>query len=462
MSRQTDPVTNADARRLAKAGIAYQQTLERHAARRTADAEAVANGGRAGMSRADQDAMMGRSRPALQTGRLSTSTGPSKDWSATFTTPAATAATTAAVKPATRPEDWTQTNAARPLSWTGDPAPLGNQYAARQAGAFAASPAPYASPTSTTMQGQANRALSAHRNAMIAAGTPAAAAPIGRTLSPEQGDAILGARPVSGATQYGTASVRTAAPNESLTPATTTDAGVSRQDWQTHLRGKHPAIWEADSPENQAFVAAYRANPTGDPLAMADEAIGKLTTSANMTAAAEAQRAMNSPEPVLGEPSYITVPDAPVVPSSATVAGQGVAGALKRGHARGLNPIVKDAAAITRTVVKGVNTARDFAHGIAGTKAPHLTTPDWASETAGPAVDPFKPLPVAPAPLPTLGSTEIKAPSVGLAAGAKPLDFARPGAPATPPVSGYAKLWTPEEDEKRRRNMFAATPFSIR
>jgi hypothetical protein len=295
----------------------------------------------------------------------------------------------------------------------------------------------------------------------IAAGTPAAATPIGRTLSPEQGDAMLGARPVSGATQYGTASVRTAAPNESLTPSTTTDAGVSRQDWQTHLRGKHPAIWEADSPENQAFVAAYRANPTGDPLSMADEAIGKLTTSANMTAAAEAQRAMNSPEPVLGEPSYITVPDAPVVPSSGTVAGNRVGAYVRNGTDRVVNPRVDATRKEVRGIIGAVNSGLDFAGGALGMKNPRISTPDWASETAGPAVDPFKPLPVAPAPLPTLGSTEIKAPTVGLAAGAKPLDFARPGAPATPPVSGYAKLWTPEEDEKRRKQVFAPSPFTL-
>lgn len=92
-------------------------------------------------------------------------------------------------------------------------------------------------------------------------------------------------------TPFGTASSRTATQGEQLANATTSDTGVTRTapprqaNWQEQVMAQHPEIGKEGTPQNKAFVDAYKAlkpeerNPDGSPkdhMGLAQQAIGTL------------------------------------------------------------------------------------------------------------------------------------------------------------------------------------------
>jgi hypothetical protein len=414
------------ARRKAKADLSYGETIERAREKGRIDSAVIAKGGTAGMAPADARTVMNGTNAS----------GPSRDWSAGFG-PGANG---------NRPATWTDTfaTASAPAAlpaWAGVPPVASNDFATRQAGAFAASPAPVSSAASTTPQGRATRAIGAHRGAMIAAGTPAAATgPVGRTLSTEQGNALFGeAVPTSAAagknvavqTPYGQVSSRTPDGNE---------------NWQSRVIAEHPNIGKAGTPENAEFVKAYQEAGAGaDPFAIAKTVQARLTQSA--------------PTPDIAAPSLMA-PAAPVnfagadvgpadwsqitKPSAGTRAGEKFAGLARANVARQVNPLVSLAGSATRGVVGALNTVDDFADVMAGTQSTPIAVPEWARAGAAPAIAPVRPSntpgfsPAATMAMPTVTPT-----------------------PETPVTDAYGKLFTKNPEEERRKNAFRPRPFTL-
>lgn len=244
--RYSDP--SADTRDINRAN-----RFQRENDRRKRDAAVESVGGRPGMSEADQNALASR---ALGRNRL-----PVQNPGA-----AATAARNVAQSPV----------------------PLGNQADRNAAGAIAASPVAY-QPTSAklnlgnqriTSGGPAAVDAALQRNIALtqpgggrgllspvapterpAAPMVAQAAPgVGKVLPDATGDALFGARPVAGQTNFGTASVRQAQPGEKLAPAVVTANGVQREGpvdrvaMDNQLRTSHPELFVAGSAKNQAFL----------------------------------------------------------------------------------------------------------------------------------------------------------------------------------------------------------------
>jgi len=213
-----------------------------------------------------------------------------------------------------------------PINIYANPPPVGNQYDARIAGAYAASPAQYVDPRDKSASGNAIRASNAHREEMIARGTPKSARDQaimqGRTPAAEPNYDALLMTPAEIAErdynkrdqenyrieqQYGAEF-----PQQQRRPATTaSESGAGRfprgnaklpeltdeviktgiytphnapgsaipepfkpyqytakpteenQNWRQDLVKAYPKIGIAGSPENEAFVKAFKLH--GDP-----------------------------------------------------------------------------------------------------------------------------------------------------------------------------------------------------
>ena len=145
-----------------------------------------------------------------------------------------------------------------------NPPPVGNQYDARMAGSFAASPAQYVDPRNKSAAGNAIRARNQYREEVIARGTPKTdglpGSPASRSaqtlldnldraeMASQIAEAQRTGKPVK--TAYGTigndveADKKLAEANKSLA-------------WQKEVMKKFPGIGEKDSEENKEFVRQY-------------------------------------------------------------------------------------------------------------------------------------------------------------------------------------------------------------
>lgn len=160
----------------------------------------------------------------------------------------------------------------------------------RTAGAVAASPPPPAQSLKMTGNGKfvpktGDELLPSQVSGMgVAKSLPAASAPRGTVVSQERSDALLG--PVTGANGYGTGSVRTPKEGE-VGPAVETETGIvhaptfDQTAARLALKQKHPAIFEAGTPENEAFVAHAKQYGEASAHENADAMIGTLRMSQN-------------------------------------------------------------------------------------------------------------------------------------------------------------------------------------
>lgn len=118
--------------------------------------------------------------------------------------------------------------------------------------------------------------------------TPDAGAPVRPSPAIDPGITGIAGTGEIAQTPYGPVSSRLPSPGEFLAKAKTSSTGITRYpmsaasdrwgtDWQHKIVADHPEVGQEGTPENKAFVAAMKSNPTANPWTVAQSVYGGST-----------------------------------------------------------------------------------------------------------------------------------------------------------------------------------------